>query len=72
MKREDLPFLVDLKGRVVVVTGAGGVICSELALAIAACGAKVAYVDWNLEAAQAKAAAKRPAAALRGGRKGSL
>ena len=55
MKREDLPFLVDFKGKVVVVTGAGGVICSELAHAIAACGAKVAYVDWNLEAAQQKA-----------------
>ena len=56
MKREDLPFLVDLKGRVIVVTGAGGVICSELAKALGACGAKVAYVDWNLEAAQAKVA----------------
>ena len=55
MKREDLPFFVDLKGKVVVITGAGGVICSELAKAIGLCGAKVAYVDWNLEAAQAKA-----------------
>lgn len=51
-----LPFPVDLKDKVVVVTGAGGVICSYLAKAIASCGAKVALLDLNLEAAKKNAA----------------
>ena len=42
-----LPFEIDLKDKVVVVTGAGGVICSSLAEAIAQCGAKVALLDLN-------------------------
>lgn len=52
-----LPFEIDLKDKVVVVTGAGGVICSSLAEAIAQCGAKVALLDLNQEAAD-RAAAK--------------
>lgn len=36
-----LPFKVDLKDKVVVVTGGSGVLCSHLAKAIAMCGAKV-------------------------------
>jgi NAD(P)-dependent dehydrogenase (short-subunit alcohol dehydrogenase family) len=40
-----LPFTVDLKDKVVVVTGAAGVICSHLSRAIAQCGAKVAILD---------------------------
>lgn len=48
----NLPFEVDLKGKVAVVTGAGGVLCSMFAKALAACGAKVALLDRNLEAAQ--------------------
>ncbi len=51
----NLPFEVDLKDKVVVVTGAGGVICSHLAKAVAACGAKVALLDLNKEAAQKQA-----------------
>ena len=48
-----LPFEIkDLNGKVVVVTGAGGVICSHLATAIALNGAKVALLDLNKEAAQ--------------------
>lgn len=47
-----LPFEINLKDKVVVVTGAGGVICSHLAKAIAACGAKVALLDLKKEAAQ--------------------
>lgn len=47
------PFEVNLKGRVAVVTGAGGVLCSRFAEAVAACGAKVALLDLNLEAAEA-------------------
>ena len=47
-----LPFEIDLKDKVVVVTGAGGIICSYLANAIAKCGAKVALLDLNKAAAQ--------------------
>ena len=42
-------------GKVVVVTGAGGVLCSVIAKAYAEQGAIVALLDLNLEAAQAKA-----------------
>ena len=47
-----LPFEIDLKNKVVAVTGAGGVICSYLAHAIAACGAKVCLIDLNKDNAQ--------------------
>ena len=47
-----LPFQIDLAGRTAVVTGAGGVLCSEFSKALAACGASVALLDMNLEAAQ--------------------
>lgn len=50
-----LPFNVDLSGKVAVVTGAGGVLCSDFAAAIAGCGAKVALLDINLAAAKANA-----------------
>ena len=45
----NLPFRIDLSGKVAVVTGAGGVLCSEMAKALAACGAKVALVGRTLE-----------------------
>ncbi len=48
----NLPFNIDLTNKVVVVTGAGGVLCGMFAKAIAKCGAKVALLDLNLEAAQ--------------------
>ena len=48
-----LPFDLDLGGKVVVVTGAGGVLCSGFAKTAAQCNAKVAVLDLNLEAAQA-------------------
>lgn len=50
-----LPFEINLKNKVVVVTGAGGVICSHLAKAVAQCGAKVALLDLNRDAAQREA-----------------
>ncbi|MDE6195535.1 MAG: SDR family NAD(P)-dependent oxidoreductase, partial [Erysipelotrichaceae bacterium] len=50
-----LPFEIDLKDKVVVVTGAGGVLCGMFAKAVAQCGAKVALLDLNKEAAQANA-----------------
>ncbi len=47
-----LPFRVDLKGKVAVITGAGGVLMSEFARALHACGARVALLDINFEAAK--------------------
>ncbi len=47
-----LPFEIDLKGKVAVVTGAGGVLCSMFAEALASTGAKVALLDLNEEAAK--------------------
>lgn len=46
-----LPFTVNLTDKIAVVTGAGGVLCSEMAKALAACGAKVALLDINEKAA---------------------
>ncbi len=49
----ELPFVVeDLKDKVVVITGAGGVLCGGLVEPIAKCGAKVALLDLNLANAQ--------------------
>ena len=50
-----LPIDIDLKDKVAVVTGAGGVLCSMMAHALAAAGAKVALLDLNEEAAKAAA-----------------
>lgn len=46
----DRPF--DLAGKVAVVTGGGGVLCSVLACALAECGASVAVLDINFPAAE--------------------
>jgi len=43
----------DLTGKVAVVTGAGGVLCSGFARTLARAGAKVALLDLNEEAAKA-------------------
>lgn len=48
----EVPFKVNLSGKTVAITGAGGVICSEFAKALAACGAKVALLDINEESAK--------------------
>ena len=42
----------DLSGKVAVVTGAGGVLCSHFAKVLARAGAKVALLDLNEEAAK--------------------
>jgi len=47
-----LPFHVDLNNKVAVITGGAGVLCSEFARALAACGAQVVILDLNLDAAQ--------------------
>ena len=46
----NLPLNVDYTGKVVVVTGAGGLICGAMAKAFAQSGAKVAALDLNEEA----------------------
>jgi NAD(P)-dependent dehydrogenase (short-subunit alcohol dehydrogenase family) len=51
----NVPFKVDLKNQVALVTGGGGVLCSTMARALAACGAKVAVADLKREAAEAVA-----------------
>ena len=44
------PLNVDFSGKVVVVTGAGGVLCGDMARAYAQAGAKVAALDLNEDA----------------------
>ena len=46
----NLPLNIDFSGKVVVVTGAGGVLCGTMAKAFAQAGAKVAALDLNEEA----------------------
>ena len=46
----NLPLNIDYTGKVVVVTGAGGVICGAMAAAFARSGAKVAALDLNEDA----------------------
>ena len=51
----NLPLNIDYTGKVVVVTGAGGLICGAMARAFAQCGAKVAALDLNENAVKALA-----------------
>lgn len=51
----NLPLNVDYKDKVVVVTGAGGLICGAMARAFAQSGAKVAALDLNEDAVKALA-----------------
>ncbi|MBQ5362531.1 MAG: SDR family oxidoreductase [Clostridia bacterium] len=46
----NLPLKIDYTDKVVVITGAGGLICGAMARAFAQCGAKVAALDINLDA----------------------
>ena len=46
----DLPLNIDYSGKVVVITGAGGLICGAMARAFAQSGAKVAALDLNEDA----------------------
>ena len=52
----NLPFQIDLKNKVIVITGGGGVICGTFARAGAACGAKTAILDLRKENADKVAA----------------
>lgn len=47
-----VPFKIDLTGKTAVITGAGGVLCSAFAAALAECGAFVAVCDLNYGAAE--------------------
>ena len=55
----NLPFQVDYTGKVVVITGAGGLICGAMAKAFARAGARVAALDLNEDAVKALAAQLR-------------
>ena len=50
-----LPFQIDLSSKTAAITGAGGVLMSAFAEALAECGAKVALLDINEQAANAVA-----------------
>jgi NAD(P)-dependent dehydrogenase (short-subunit alcohol dehydrogenase family) len=45
--------LFDVKGKCVAITGGAGILCGEMAKALAATGAKVAVLDFNVEGATA-------------------
>ncbi len=49
----NLPLNINYKDKVVVVTGAGGLICGAMAKAFAQSGAKVAALDLNEDAVKA-------------------
>ena len=51
----NLPMHPDFSGRVAIVTGGAGVLCSEFCKALAACGAKVAILNRTLSRAEALA-----------------
>ena len=51
----NVPFNVVLNDKVAVITGAGGIICGEFAKALAQCGAKIALLDINYDAAKKNA-----------------
>lgn len=51
----NIPFEINLKDKVCVVTGGGGVLCSAFSKALAANGAKVAVLDLRIENAIAVA-----------------
>ena len=47
-----LPFKIDLKDKVIVITGAGGVLCSMFAEALAETGAKLALLGRHMDSLQ--------------------
>jgi len=57
----DRELQVDLSGDVVVITGGAGVLCAEMARALAARGAAVALLDVDADAARAQAESIRAA-----------
>lgn len=51
--------LFSLEGKVAAVVGGGGVLAGEMALGLAGAGADISIIDFNLEAAEARAQAIR-------------
>ena len=51
----NLPMHPDFQGKIAVVTGGAGVLCSEFCRALSACGAKVAILNRTLSKAEALA-----------------
>jgi len=49
----DYASMFDVRGRCVAITGGAGVLCGEMAKALAKLGAKVAVLDYNLPGAEA-------------------
>ncbi len=47
----------DFTGKTIIITGGGGVLCSEMARALFTCGANVVILDYNLQAAEKVASA---------------
>ncbi len=47
-----IPFKANIEGKVAVITGGAGVLCSTFAKTLAQCGAKVALLDLNKDKAQ--------------------
>ena len=48
----NLPLNIDFSGKVVVITGAGGVLCGTMAKAFAQAGAKVAAINRSMESVE--------------------
>lgn len=48
----EIPFNIDLGGKVAVVTGGSGVLCREFCRALGKCGAKVAIIGRNFNKAE--------------------
>lgn len=51
----NFPFQLDLSGKTIVITGGGGVLCGMFAKALGACGANIAVLDLNENAANSVA-----------------
>ena len=56
IREMDLKNPYDFSDKVAVLTGGAGVLCSTMARALSACGAKIAILDINLEGANQLAA----------------
>jgi NAD(P)-dependent dehydrogenase (short-subunit alcohol dehydrogenase family) len=52
MTTEEITSMYDMSNLTAIVTGGGGVLCGELAIALAACGARVAVLDRDLGLAE--------------------
>lgn len=57
----NIPFQVELSGKTAVVTGGSGVLCSQFAKALAACGANVAVISRRQESVDSVASEIRSA-----------